>query len=526
VSVASPASIADGVRAHARERPEAVAFVVGDRRVTYAELDTESNRVACALQALGIGAQDRVGFLDKNGYEYFPLLIGAGKLNAVTVAVNWRLAPPEVAYILRHAGVKLLLVGAEFLGLIDAAGLDADIEVVVTGDATERRGYADWLAPHAPEDPRAEWMPDDTCYQLYTSGTTGLPKGVELTHANLQAAMSSLGSMFDVDRTSVSLVAMPLFHGAGSLWGVAGLNAGATNVLLREPVPRHILSAIESQAVTHALLVPAVMQMLLAEPACDGTNLSTLRQVIYGASPISERVLASFMKRVTPHVNQVYGLTETSGPATVLRACDHDPDGDRAYLLRSAGRPMPGTRIRIVAVDTGLDVPEGDIGEIWVHGPQNLKSYWRDPAATTAVYPEGRSVDGLGWFRTGDAGYMKDGYLFVHDRVKDMIVSGAENVYPAEVENALMAHPDVADAAVIGVPDERWGETVKAVVVTKAGTDPSPADLIAWCRERLAGYKCPTSVDRVSALPRNPSGKILKTELRKPYWQGRDRMVN
>jgi long-chain acyl-CoA synthetase len=520
-------SIADAVRVHGKERPDHIAFVVGDRRISYAQIDAESNRVACALRALGITAHDRVGFLDKNAYEYFPLVIGAGKLDAVTVAVNWRLAAPEIAYILHHAGVKLLLAGPEFVGLLDAAGLDAGVELVVTGDGAGRRPYAEWVAPHdGAEDPRAAWSPNDTCYQLYTSGTTGLPKGVELTHANVHAAMSIVASTFGLSGTSVSLVALPLFHAAGSLWGVAGLDVGATNVLLREPVPQHILSGIASHGVTHALLVPAIMQMLLAAPECDNTEFSTLRQVIYGASPISEPVLRSFMKRVTPRVNQVYGLTETTGAATVLPAADHDPDGPRAFLLRSAGRPMPHTRIRIVAPETGRDVPDGDIGEIWVHGPQTLKGYWRDPDATAAAYPEGRAADGSGWFRTGDAGYLKDGYLFVHDRVKDMIISGGENVYPAEVENALMAHPDVADTAVIGVPDERWGETVKAIVVAKPGTDPSATDLVAWCRQRLAGYKCPTSVDRVAALPRNPSGKILKTELRKPYWQGHDRMVH
>jgi acyl-CoA synthetase (AMP-forming)/AMP-acid ligase II len=223
---------------------------------------------------------------------------------------------------------------------------------------------------------------------------------------------------------------------------------------------------------------------------------------------------------------QVYGLTETTGAVTQLDPEDHDPGGPRAKLLRSCGKAFPGTEIRIVD-DQGNDLPDGEVGEIWIKSPQNLKAYYADPEATAKAYPEGRDENGLGWFASGDAGYLDDGYLFIHDRIKDMIVSGAENIYPAEIENVLMSHPGVADVAVIGVPDEKWGETVKAVIVRAPGaTGNSDEELIAYCRERLAGYKCPRSIDEVDALPRNPSGKILKTEIRKPYWAGRERMVN
>ena len=215
-----------------------------------------------------------------------------------------------------------------------------------------------------------------------------------------------------------------------------------------------------------------------------------------------------------------------TGAITLLRPEDHDPGGPRAELLRSAGRPFPGVELRIVDPESGQDRPDGEVGEVWIRSKQNLKAYWSDPDATAAVYPEGRDADGIGWFRSGDAGYLRGGYLFIHDRVKDMIVSGAENIYPAEIENVLMMHPGVADVAVIGVPDDRWGETVKAVLVLVGGADPSDETLVTWCRERLAHYKCPTSFDRVASIPRNPSGKILKTELRKPYWEGRERMVN
>jgi fatty-acyl-CoA synthase len=319
---------------------------------------------------------------------------------------------------------------------------------------------------------------------------------------------------------------MPLFHVAGSGWGLVGLYNGGTDVMLRDVDPVRILQVIPEHRVTNALLVPAVLQVLLMIPAIKDTDFSSLRSIVYGASPITEEVLVGSMRATGTRFCQVYGLTETTGAITVLRPEDHDPGGPRADLLRSAGQPLPGVDLRIVDPESRTDCPDGRVGEVWIRSPQNLKAYWADPEATEAAYPEGRDADGVGWFRSGDAGYLRDGYLFIHDRVKDMIVSGAENVYPAEIENVLMTHPGIADVAVIGVPDERWGETVKAVLVVADGADPSDEELDIWCRERLAHYKCPTSIDRVESIPRNPSGKILKTELRKPYWEGRERQVN
>jgi long-chain acyl-CoA synthetase len=523
-------SLADVVRVHAAQRGDRTALVAGDRRWSYAALDEESSRAAQALRAAGVGPGDRVAFLDKNAPEYFAFLLGAAKLNAVTVAINWRLAPPEMSYILAHAGAKVLLVGREFLGHLATLELATQPALVVTGgEAGSDPGapsYADWIAAHPARDPGVPSAWQDTCYQLYTSGTTGRPKGVELSNGNFFGTLHLSSAAWEFDCDSVNLVAMPLFHVAGSGWGLVGLFNGGTNVLLREADPARILRAIPEHRVTNALLVPAVLQALCAAPGVDETDFSSLRNIVYGASPISEAVLLRAMQATRSRFCQVYGATETTGAITVLRPEDHDPGGSKAHLLRSAGQPLPGVGVRIVDPALGTDLAEGEVGEIWIRSTQNLKAYWNDPDATAAVYPEGRDADGMGWLRTGDAGYLRDGYLFIHDRVKDMIVSGGENVYPAEIENALMTHPGVADAAVIGVPHERWGETVKAIVVDAPGDAASDEELIAWCREQLAGYKCPTSVDRVDAIPRNPSGKILKTELRAPYWRGRDRLVN
>ena len=520
-------SLPELTRTFARTQGEKAALIAGSRRWSYAELDSASNRVAQALIAAGVEPGDRVAFLDKNVPEYFLLLFGAAKARAVTVAVNWRLAPPEMAYVLGHARAKVVLSGREFLGQLDQAKLELDPRVLVveSGEAG-REGFADWFGAYDDVDPElpSEW--EDTCYQLYTSGTTGLPKGVELSNRNFFQMFPVSSKIWSFDANSVSLVAMPLFHIAGSGWGLVGLYNGGTNVVLRDVDPREILQLIEEHRTTNALFVPALMQLLLATPGVEKTDFSSLRSIVYGASPISEEVLVGTMKATGAPLCQVYGMTETTGAVTMLGPEDHDPGGPRAHLLRSAGRPLAGVDFRIVDQQTGRDCAEGDVGEVWTRGPQNMKAYFANPEATEAIYPEGRDADGIGWLRTGDAGYLRDGYLFIHDRVKDMIVSGGENIYPAEVENALMDCPAVADVAVIGVPDEKWGETVKAIIVDAKGAGASDEDLIVWCRERIARYKCPTSIDRIDAIPRNPTGKILKTVLRAPYWEGRERLVN
>jgi long-chain acyl-CoA synthetase len=523
----SVTGLADVLRSHARERGAHTALIAGDRSWTYRELHDEAARVAQALAREGVGPQDRVAVLDKNGPEFFPVLFGAAMDRAVTLAVNWRLAPREMEYILDHAQARVLFVSEEFLGHVAQMKLPEVSRVVVFGaPGAGQVSYADWLRDVPASDPLLECDSDETCFQLYTSGTTGLPKGVELTHRNFLAATEVGAKTWSFDGESVNLVAMPLFHIAGSGWGVVGFWSGATNIVMREVNPPEILRAIEKHGVTNALFVPAVLQILLATPGVERTDFSTLRSIVYGASPISEDVLSRSIATFGCGFVQVYGLTETTGCVVALPARDHDPGGPRAHLLRAAGQAWGDTELRIVDAETCRDLPDGEVGEIWVRGCQNMKGYWRNPAATAQAFPEGRGADGRGWLRTGDAGYLRDGYLFIHDRVKDMIVSGGENIYPAEIENALMGHPAVADAAVIGVPSEKWGETVKAIVVDAPGAAATDAELIDYCRERLAKYKCPTSVDRIAALPRNPSGKLLKTELREPYWKGRQRRVN
>jgi long-chain acyl-CoA synthetase len=315
---------------------------------------------------------------------------------------------------------------------------------------------------------------------------------------------------------------MPMFHIAGAGWSMVGLHWGCLTVVLRDIDPARILQLIPQHRITNAFMVPAVIQFLLMTPGVEDTDFSSLRALVYGASPITDKVLTQAMDVIGCELIQVYGLTETTGAITQLDGADHDPV-NRPEVLRSCGRPYPWVEMRIVDAATGVDRPLGEVGELWTRSHQNMAGYWGNPEATAAaITPDG-------WFRTGDAGYADaEGFIYIHDRVKDMIVSGGENVYPAEVENVLMKHPAVADVAVIGVPDERWGEAVKAIVVPVPGTeagDALGAELIAFARDRLAGFKLPKSVDYADALPRNPSGKLLKRELRAPYWAAADRQV-
>jgi long-chain acyl-CoA synthetase len=518
-------SLAEISRDQAAQQPDKLALICDDRSLSYAELDRESCRVANALLAAGVGSQDRIGFIGKNISEYFTFTFGGAKLNAVTVAVNWRLAAPEMAYILENAQIKVLLAEAEFADHLNRMDLPGTPLIVIVGDLAEYVSYTDWIAGQPQSDPNFPSTPDDTAVQLYTSGTTGLPKGAELSNRNFEAILDPIGDMMRVSTDSVLLHVLPLFHIGGSGVALVSLFKGAANVVHRDVDPARIFADIPGHRITSGFLVPALLQLLPTIPGAADVDFSSLDTILYGASPITEQVLVASMELLKCRHAQAYGLTETTGAVVVLMPEDHDPGGPRANLLRSAGKPIAGVEMRIVNED-GVDEPDGSVGEIWVRTAQNLKSYWRNPDATTEAFPEGRDAQGLGWFRTGDAGYLTDGYLYIHDRVKDMIVSGGENIYPAEIENAIMAHPGIADVAVIGIPSERWGESPLALVVPKAGEDPTEEDIIAHCLQLLAKFKLPSAVKRIDIIPRNPSGKILKTELRKPYWAGRERGVN
>jgi len=512
------------LRGWASAIPEAPMLTQGATTLTWGQVYDRAKRVSRGLATAGVGVGDRVAFLDRNGIEYFEVFFGCALLGAVSVAVNWRLAPAEMASIIEDAGAGILFFGADYAAAVKefAPHVDCVRQWVPLDEYAEWRDGDD--TAEAP-DPGFEPDPDNVVTQLYTSGTTGLPKGAMISGKNISCILTEADQVFHIGDDTVSLVAMPLFHIGGTGWALCGMSRGGHSVIVRDVEPTAVLRLVEEHRVTETFVVPAVLMLLLATPELATADTSSLRTVFYGASPISEDVLVRSMNALGCDFAQVYGLTETSGAITSLMPGDHDPDGPRAALLRSAGRPFDHVELRIVDTDTGEDLPTGAVGEVWTRSDQNMLGYWNKADETASVLSDD------GWFRTGDAGWVDaEGYLFLHDRIKDMIVSGGENVYPAEVENALLAHPAVADAAVIGVPDDRWGETVKAIVVRAVGaTDDDEGlatDIMASTRTRIAHYKCPTSIDFIDVLPRNPSGKLLKRELRQPYWADGGRNIH
>jgi acyl-CoA synthetase (AMP-forming)/AMP-acid ligase II len=519
-----PANLADMVRARAKSRGNAIVYEFEGRQTSFAEFDILTNRVANALKAQGVHPRERIAYLGKNSDIYFELLMGAMKANVVMAPVNWRLAGPEIAFIVEDCKAPVLFVGPEFTGLIDK--IRPQLPSVRSFIATESSApgflnYTAWRDAQSGDDPRVDIDRKDIAIQLYTSGTTGKPKGAMLSHANLlnlvETGRDEKPDWNKWSEDDVSLVAMPVFHIGGSGWGVLGLYHGARGVIAREFDPTKVLDFFEQSGITKLFMVPAAMQFVVRQPRARQVDFSRLKYMLYGASPIPAALLKECIEVFGCGFVQMYGMTETTGTIVALPPEDHVEGLDR---MRSAGKALPGVELAILDVN-GNRLPPGEVGEIATRSGSNMAGYWNLPEATA------RTLGAYGWLRTGDAGYMdSDGYLYIHDRIKDMIISGGENIYPAEVESAICDHPDVAEVAVIGIPDDRWGEAVKAIVVMKQGKEATASDIINFTRERIAGFKTPKSVEFIEALPRNPSGKILRRHLRDPYWEGKDRQVN
>jgi len=524
-------TLIDSLKRQLSERPDMPAYRWGALTLSYADLEKETNRIANALVRRGVEREDRVACLTKHHVPCILLTLAACKLGAVCMPVNWRLAPTEAEYIIGHGEAKLLLVdeafAAPYLPGSPGVRLPQGCEVLCTERALAPvPSFKEWYGGESAEFNPVAAGPDDSALQLYSSGTTGLPKGVVLTHRGLLSTCRVVSTDWRFGSENVLGNPLPTFHVAGMTMLLLTLYTGGLTIAHSDFDPAAFIGSIGEHRVTHAFLVPAMILFMLQSPVADQGDYSSLEVIAYGGSPIAESLLQQAMRTFKCDFVQVYGLTEVSGPGTFLNQEDHRlAASTRPELLRSAGRPIGECRMRVVDPVTGQDLSEGKTGEVWLETVRNLKEYWRDPKATLAVFPEGRNERG-GWFRTGDAGYVKDGYLYINDRIKDMIISGGENIYPAEIENVLAAHPAVRECAVIGVPDERWGEAVKACVVLRPQKSPDAVEIIAWIRERLAHYKCPKTVDFVPSLPRNPSGKLLKRVLRQPYWEGRQREVS
>lgn len=503
------------VAAHAARLPCAIALRFAGRQWSYSALDVHAGKIAEALIFRGLGRGDRVAFVGQNSDALALLALGVARAGMIFVPINWRLAPREVEHILADSGAALIVSGAGYdLRALDRAALSSilDAECIVTGDG--------WMAHQATMD-LPSVAPSDTVLLIYTSGTTGLPKGVMLSHRSLFATSvlrrDAAIEWDDWSSDDITLVPIPLAHIAGFGMLVRTLFFGGEVVIQPTFTPTDTLHAITALRISKLGLVPTAIKMLIDHPAARTADYSRIRTMVYGAAPISLELLREAIDVFACDFAQSYGMTETSGTCVALPPEDHHIDGTARML--AAGRPLPGTELRILD-DDGRDLPAGEIGEIAVRCVSMMNGYWNKSEATAAV------LDENGWYCTGDVGLLDaDGYLFIKGRVKDMIVSGAENIYPAEVENALAAHPAVVEVAVIGVPDPHWGEAVKAFVVPRKGQLPDEAELIAWARQRIAGYKVPRSIDFVSALPLNASGKVQKAELRKPYWADSERKV-
>ncbi|KWV50865.1 fatty-acid--CoA ligase [Bradyrhizobium macuxiense] len=517
-------NITNGLRRALQVNPNGLAVVCGERRRKWHEVGDRVARLAAAIRGLGAKDGDRVAILSLNSDRYLELYLAVGWAGAVIVPLNIRWSPLENEDALRDCRAGILFVDKAFapVGVTLAKALPG-LKLVYADDGAMPDGmenYESLIAGNAPI-PDAMRKPEDLAGIFYTGGTTGRSKGVMLSHRNLMAnALNALGEGL-WPGTSTYLHAAPMFHLANGAAMYSVLLSGGSNVVIQGFTPDAVAAAMQKERVTDVLLVPTMIQMFVDHPSLGNYDLSSLKRISYGASVISDAVLMRAMKAL-PHVEftQAYGMTELSPIATLLHWKEHIGEGRAKGRHRGAGRATLGCEVKIVDAEDKI-VPTGTVGEIAVRGDVVMMGYWERPEETARAV-----IDG--WMHTGDGGYMDaDGFVYVVDRVKDMIISGGENVYSAEVENALAQHPAVAQCAVIGIPSERWGEQVHAVVVMKSGAGATPEELMEHCKTLIAGYKCPRSVDITSTpLPLSGAGKILKRELRRPYWENRDRRVS
>lgn len=496
---------------HAQQRPDHLAIICEGREVTYAELHRRSNQTANALLAAGLHRGARVAYLGRESEHYFDIALGCAKSGTVLVPINWRLTSREVDHVLRDSNAELLFVERDFRPVADRLQpVLPSLRMVIEMDTPGSRagGFLRWRAGHPDADLDPGTGRDDAVVQIYTSGTTGLPKGVVLAHRTfftLTEGMSRAGlDWFDWRPDDRSMSCFSALHSAGVGWFMYGFAAGCTNVIMRMFVAEEAVRLIHDYEVAIIFAAPAMLLMLLAEPDAARQAFSSLRKVTYGGSIISPSLLRECMEKLDCELAQMYAAAESGSGVTCLTPAEHWPGNPK---LSSVGRPCPGNEVKIVGRD-GEILPAGQAGQIRVRTPANFIGYWHQPEATRMAF-----VDG--WLCMPDAGYLDDdGYLFVLDRMDDTIIVAGQNIYPAEVEMALAEHPAVADAAVVGMPDLRWGQTVKAAIVLRKGQQATARDLMVFLRGRLADFKIPAQYDFVDSLPRNPTGKVLRRMLR------------
>lgn len=499
-----------------------LATVCNGRRRTYAEVADRVARFAGALQMLGCDYETRIAILSLNSDRYFECYFAVPWAGCEIVPLNIKWSVAETFYSLEDSGAEVLIFDDTFASTAEEliSRSKKIREAIYMGDSdtpTWAKGYETLIADSAPIR-NADRPPESVCGIFYTGGTTGFPKGVVHSHSAI-ASNGMCGVVeFDLDDRSTYLHAAPMFHLADYALLIATTTVTGTHVFMPAFDPGAVPKSIAENNVTHIVLVPAMIKMVLDNPAIDEFDVSGLERIVYGASPISVAVLERLIEKLPGcGLVQAWGQTELAPLATILRPEHHIVGGPK---LRSAGRATYGVRIKIVDVNDN-EVPQGDVGELVVKGPNTMLGYWNKPEQTSAALKDG-------WVYTGDAGRMdEEGFVYIADRVKDMIVTGGENVFSAEVENAVSSHDDVADVAVIGIPSDKWGESVHAIVIAREGAGVSEADIIEHTKKLIAGYKCPKSVEfRTDQFPLSGANKVLKTELRKPFWKKQDRQVN
>jgi acyl-CoA synthetase (AMP-forming)/AMP-acid ligase II len=498
---------------YGEQQPARPLATFDGKTLTYGQAHQRSSRIAEELARRGVGPGSRVALLAGNRTEFFEVLFAARKVGAVLVPLNWRLSPNEVEYVLQDARAEVLFVDGAFHPAVEqACERLPDLRLIVSLDAVSGDdSYAEWTssAPArggAKQDAHGE----EVALQLYTSGTTGYPKGVLLSNDSLFAFYANAARWISHDPTGVHLNCLPLFHVGGINWSLQAIAQGAHVIGMREFDPDAALDLIERLRVTHVMTVPTVIQLLLSRPLARTTDFSSVKVVIYGGSSIPAKVLKDAIATFGNVMHGLYGMTEMSFGATLLLPAEH-VDPEHPERLLSVGRPFEGTELKVVDVVTEDELPPGEQGELWFRSPQLGSGYWRLPQESS------RTFRSDGWYRTGDIGYQVDGYFYVTDRLKDMIISGGENIYPAEIERVLLECESVAEAVVFAVPDDRWGESPRAEIVLVPGARTTETELLEFVRARLARYKCPKEIGFRDALPKNASGKILRHKLRTEF---------
>jgi acyl-CoA synthetase (AMP-forming)/AMP-acid ligase II len=510
-------------RKHARLDSNFECLVFEEHRLTWKQLDERVDRLVAGLLSLGIKPGEHIAILAQNSHRFVEFYYACSRGGFVAVPLNWRLSDDELKYIIGHSETSALLVGEEYLETIGRIrrNLDKVREYISLDRPAKEMSDYEQLLKDSPPSKRPDAEDENSLFILmYTGGTTGLPKGVMLSNRNIMTA--ALGSLFamGITKREITCMILPLFHIA--FWPVIVVHfMGSKAVISKKFDLGYVLETIQKEKCTHVNIVPTIASFMLMFPDLGKYNLSSLRAITYAGSPMPFEVLMKLKEKFPGlDLGQGYGLTEAAPTVSLLDQFDHartETEKDRKRLT-SVGRECLVTEVRIKDED-GNDLPPGEIGEICVKGANVMMGYWKNPEQTEAALRDG-------WLHTGDMAYMDDdGYIYLVDRKHDMIISGGENIYPREVEEVIYKHPAVAEVAVVGVPDETWGESVKAVVVLKPGQSATEEEIIALCKKHLAGYKKPKSVDFVDAIPKTPIGKILRREVKEKYWAGKGRRI-